>query len=52
VDYLSTSAQNKMCIALYALLATGTGLKWSQERQRMEVSRALPGVIMAMVVII
>lgn len=52
VDYLSTSAQNKMCIALYALLATGPGLKWNQERQRLEVSRALPGVIMAMLVII
>ena len=52
VDYLSTSAQNKMCIALYALLATGPGLKWSQERRRLEVSRALPGVIMAMLVII
>jgi hypothetical protein len=52
VDYLSTSAQNKMCIALYALLATGPGLNWNEKRQRLEVSRALPCVIMAMLLII
>ena len=52
VDYLSTSAQNKMCIALYALMATGPGVHWSAERGRLEVSRALPGTIMAMLVII
>jgi hypothetical protein len=52
VDYLSTSAQNKQCIMVYALLATGPGLKWSEERQRVEVCRALPGVIMAMLLIV
>lgn len=52
VDYLSTSAQNKICIALFALLATAPGFQRNPQTNRLEISRVLPLALMLTLVII